>query len=269
VEGRLKDRSRYLFFLGGQDLEMATIRRLLEAEAPAQLADKGLAWGARASDYEAEIRAALAAGKTPVLVELEVDLELPRERVLLADHHGPRAGKDRPSALRQVFDLLGLPEERWSRWLELVAANDTAYLAGLERAGATAQEMRRVRAADRAAQGVTEADEAAAEEALSRLERRAGGRLLLARLPHGRTAPLVDRLQPQLGGPGFENLLVLSSGEVNFFGTGDLIEALDHRFPGGWKGGALPEAGYWGHGDPTLAVVAFLESYLAGREAGG
>lgn len=253
---------QFRFFLGGRDLEMVTIRDLLQEEAPGRVVDHGLAWGAKASDYREEIEEALAAGETPVLIELEQDLDLPRDRVRIVDHHGERAGGDRPSALRQVLDLLGLPEERWSRRLRLVAANDTAYLKGLEEAGASAEEIRRIRAADRAAQGITEEDEAAAVEALEGIERRAGGRLLVARLPRPRTSPLVDRLQPQLGGPGFENLLVLAPGEVNFFGTGKLVEALDDRFPGGWKGGALPEAGYWGHGNDQLPVAGFLEELL-------
>ena len=53
----------------------------------------------------------------------------------------------------------------------------------------------------------------------------------------------------ELGGPGFENLLVISPTEVNFFGRGSLVGRLGEEFPGGWSGGALPERGFWGHGD--------------------
>ncbi len=60
-----------------------------------------------------------------MLIELEDDLGLTTGpdagRVLVVDHHGPLAGKDRPTALEQVFHLLGRPREEWSRWHDLVA----------------------------------------------------------------------------------------------------------------------------------------------------
>jgi len=212
-----KDRprpERLTFFLGGRDLEMVTIRELLEEHAPGRFHDRGLLWGARASAYRAEIERCLKRGGTPALVELENDLDLDRTRMVEIDHHGTAAGAEAATALEQVFNFLGLPRERWDRWLELVAANDRAYLPGLAQVGATPEEMRRVRSADRAAQGISQAEEEQAAEAARRLEVRAGGSLHLARLPHARTAALVDRLQRELGGPGFRNLVVLSRGEV-------------------------------------------------------
>ena len=66
-----------VFFLGGHDLEMLTIRELLEKAAPGRFHDKRLAWGARATEYKEEIGACLHRGETPVLVELKDDLGLP------------------------------------------------------------------------------------------------------------------------------------------------------------------------------------------------
>lgn len=257
-------RDRYFFFLGGHDLEMVTLAELLAREAPGRFADKRLSWGAKASDYRREIEAALARGDVPVLVELEPDLELPREVVVVVDHHGDRAGRERPTSLEQVFELLDLPPERWSRWYELVAANDRGYIPALRRAGASEEEIRRVRAADRAAQGITEEDEQATEAALASLERRCDGRLLVARLSHGRTTALVDRLQPELGGPGFENLLVFSPGEVNFFGSGEVVRALAEAYPQGWWGGDLPEQGFWGHPGRPAGVVEVVCGRVGG-----
>src|SRR5687768_1077118 len=98
-----------VFFLGGRDLEMATIRDWLEAHAPGRFHDRGLAWGAVASAYRAEIDAALTREDAVVLVELDDDLGLasqgPPGRVVVVDHHGDRAGADRPTSLEQVFDL--------------------------------------------------------------------------------------------------------------------------------------------------------------------
>ncbi len=97
---------RLIFFLGGHDLEMVTIRKLLEREAPGRFRDKGLGWGALASSYEEEISTALEEGFIPVLVELEDDLGLEDRPILIADHHGSRAGKDAATSLHQVFRLL-------------------------------------------------------------------------------------------------------------------------------------------------------------------
>ena len=181
------------------------------------------------------------------------------------DHHGPAAGKDAATALEQIFELLRLPAEAWTRWLELVAANDRAHVRGLQDVAATPEEIQRVRTADRAAQGIGPEEEAAAEEAAACLEVACEGRLHVAQLPHARTTALVDRLDPVLGGPGYQNLLVLSPDELNFFGQGDLVLALDQRFPEGWYGGALPERGYWGHQRARASEVrSFLEAHLEG-----
>lgn len=254
-------RHDYEFFLGGRDLEMATVRELLAAEAPGRVHDRGLAWGARASAYRDEIAAALERGRTPVLIELEPDLDLDPARVVRIDHHGAAAG--RPTSLEQVFELLGLPQRRWTRRLELVAANDLGGIDGLLAAGAGCEEVRRLRAEDRSAQAITEEQETQAAEAADRLETAAGGRLTIARLPHGRTAALTDRLHAALGGPGYDNLLVNSPDEVDFFGDGALVRALDSAFPGGWLGGDLPARGYWGHATaPAGGVRSLVETRL-------
>ena len=115
---RARRRRDIALFLGGHDLEMITIgelgRRWL---SPERVHDKGLRWGAAASTYSAGIGAALATGLTAVLVELEDDLpaSLDRTRILIIDHHGAGAGADQPSALHQVFRLIGCPARAWTR----------------------------------------------------------------------------------------------------------------------------------------------------------
>jgi len=250
------------FFLGGHDLEMLVISDLIREVAPDRLHDKNLRWGARASDYETEIEACLSEGRTPVLIELENDLALdPACALVIVDHHGPRAGRDNPTSLHQVFDLLRLSAERWTRWMELVAANDRGYIPAMIDAGASRDELEEVRRLDRSAQGITDEEESLAEQSLKTVETLASGRLTVVRLPHSRTAAVTDRLD--LGGTGYENLLVVSPSEVNFFGAGRLIQSLDRAFPGGWSGGALPERGFWGH--PAVdseKVISFLLSKL-------
>lgn len=236
---------RLRFFLGGHDLEMVTIADLVRAERGAgAVVDKGLAWGARASAYAAEIAAAVRDGVRPVLVELQADTALP-DGAVAVDHHGARAGE--PAALRQVFDLLALPPERWTRHFELVALNDVGHVRAMRRFGAGADEIAAIRAADRAAQGVTAAEEAAGLAALAGTEAALGGSLAVVRLPHGRTATVTD---PRAIAGDDGDLLVLSPAATHFFGAGDRIARLDAAFPGGWRGGELPHRGFWGIGRP-------------------
>ncbi len=250
---------QFAFFLGGHDLEMTTIAALVRRTGRA-LYDKCLAWnGAVASAYRDELEAALAAGITPVLVELGDDIGLPQNRIRLVDHHGPRAGADAPTSLHQVFALLQLPAEDWTRRHELVAANDRGYIDEMVVLGASVEEMREIRAEDRRAQGVTPEEEAAAELAVTHAEGLLDGHLTVVRLPHGKTSTVADRMHSTLDGPGFRNLFVLSPGEVNFFGEGKWVHALDNRFSGDWIGGALPGRGFWGSGHVSgSAVLAWL-----------
>lgn len=253
------------FFLGGRDLEMQAIAELLAVHAPGRFHDRGLGWGAAASAYAQEIADCVEAGQRPVLVELEWDLPPTlREQVLLVDHHGERAGEHAPTSLEQVFALLQLRAQDWTRRLALIAANDRGHVRAMQAIGASVEEMREIRAADRAAQGITPAEEQAAAEAIERRETSANGRFCWVTLPHARTAAVADRLDAALGGPGVDNLLVISPHEVNFYGDGNLIAALDARFPGGWRGGELPRRGYWGHAAADAAAVqALIESALA------
>lgn len=247
-----------IFFLGGHDLEMVTISDLLAEIAPDRFYDKELAWGATTSAYREEIAQTLARGLTPVLIELTDDLGLKPEQYLLVDHHGDRAGENQPTSLHQVFNLLGLPSERWTRWFELVAANDRGYIPAMVEVGASQEEIVQVRAADRAAQGITPEEEAAGARAVATAESSANGLLTIVHLPHSRTATVADRLQPELGGPGYKNLLVYCPDQVNFFGAGEMVLALEKHFPGGWYGGALPARGFWGHSAPMPDVLPIL-----------
>jgi len=252
------DTEKFMFFLGGHDLEMLTIREIFEEYAPGRFCDKNLSWGAKASDYRDEIQAVLAKGMSPVLIELTIDTEIDPERVVAIDHHGERAGSDKPTSLHQVLELLKLPQDKWTRWFDLVAANDRGYIPAMLKIGATQEEIIKVRASDRAAQGITPGEEAEGKKAATNAEVLADGMLTVVRLLHTRTAAVADRLEPALGGAGYRNLLLLSPSQVNFFGSGNLVITLNSSFPGGWYGGALTERGFWGHGDPVPDVMPLL-----------
>lgn len=238
---------RLLFFLGGRDLEMIEIRRLIDKHAPGQVRDNDLAWGAKLSDYVEEIAATVAAGHTAVAVELTDDMapDWPARRgLVLVDHHGARAGRDQPSALEQVFGLLALPPRSWTRRHALVAANDIGHVAGLAAAGASLEEIIAIRAEDRRAQGVSEEDEREAERAIA--ARLSYGPLTIVETLSNTSSAIADRMLPELGGPGYVALMVAMPEKLSVFGPGPLILALAAAVPDSWSGGALPERGYWG-----------------------
>jgi len=252
--------SRLVFFLGGYDLEMVTIKKLLD-EKKITYYDKKLSWGAKASDYKEEIDKTISDGLIPVLIELDNDLELPKNCILI-DHHGERSGIDKPSSLRQVFDLLQLPSDQWTREFQLVDADDKGHIKALVNISASKEEIMDIRKLAWQAQGITDEQIEQGRLAISKRETLLDGKLTIVRLTHSRTAIVTDLLDPALGGPGYENLLVISPEEVNFFGRGDVIFALNEAFPGGWYGGSLPEYGYWGYDKPVSNVVEFLKDKI-------
>ena len=111
------DKDNLHFFLGGNDLEMVTIKKLLDKEGAAY-SDAGLSWGASTSKYGDEIEKVAKEGKTPVIIELGIDSKLP-ENTINVDHHNENA--DKPASILQVCELLGVEP---TREMQLVAANE-------------------------------------------------------------------------------------------------------------------------------------------------
>ncbi|TVP96594.1 MAG: hypothetical protein EA381_17050 [Planctomycetaceae bacterium] len=260
----------WIGFLGGADLEMATIAELL-ARQGIETFDRELGWGAKASAYADEIAATIRRGKIPVLIELEPDLAAELiDRCLLIDHHGERAGRDAPTSLEQIHSLLRLPESEWSRWDALVAANDRGYITAMRALvpPASDEEIRQVRQQDLAAQGVTAEQLDQARQAATLAELLCDGRLTLVQTAV-RGGLVAEMLEPFFGGPGFINLLVVGPATVAFFGQGALVQALVDASPpppDAWFGGALPDSGFWGANasrlnfDPAGLLAAHLDT---------
>jgi len=245
----------YHYFLGGNDLEMEAIRRLLRDKGVpvSRVHDKHLDWGAKASDYRKELED-LPEKAVPVLIELANDLGLDESRIIIVDHHGERAGADRPTSLEQMWRLLEMPPDQWGKGeyadFPLIAANDRGYIPAMRQLGASDEVIADIRRRERAAQGITEEQEQQAEAAIRHLKT-IEDRLTVVHLPHSKTAPVTDRLALR---PGHENILVIAPKEINFFGDGRAICRLHKQYPGGWYGGALPQSGYWGHGRDDIDV---------------
>lgn len=222
--------------------------------------DAGLGWGAKASAYGTQPADSVSAGYAPVLVEIEVDCEVP-EGTIVVDHHGSRAGE--PASILQVLALLGIEPSRLDM---LIAANDSGYIPGLFALGATPEEIEQVRLLDRSTQGVTPEMEQEATRALAEAnayQLALAGDLVVVHLAHSKCATISDRLFPhwKCG----ERLLILSGdGEVNFFGNGALCAALQQKFQG-WSGGSglgqADKSAYWGGYLPHGEVEKFVRDY--------
>lgn len=243
----------YRFFIGGMDLEMVEIIKLL-SEHRRRFENKNLRWGAKASSYGAEIRKADESGYAPVLIELELDCEVPAGAIII-DHHGIRSNE--PAAILQVCELLGVKP---SRWQKLVAANDVRFLHGLLEFGASKKEIEEIRADDRKVQGVTEGQEQQIRDYDGlRIESVNGINIAVAdNLPHSRFAPIQDCIFVE----GNADVLVCvhrESNEVNFYWYPELCRALHEKFPESYSG-----VQYWGSTNYSPdEVVSFIKSWLA------
>lgn len=251
--------------MGGYDAEMLAIADACR-EVGVAVVDKCLGWGAAASVYAKEIAAAISEGKLPILVELSLDIEVPR--AVIVDHHNENVGK--PASILQVLSLLGVEP---SRHHQLIAANDCGYIPGMLALGATSEEIAAVRLADRAAQGITPEQEAEAERAIAAATVVNG--VTIVKMAHSKTATVCDRLFSQ---DKEQRLLVLSGdGESNFFGNGELCKLLQGEdtgaktpegYPiyshfGGWVGGNLPVNGFWGGYADQAEVEKFVIDFFA------
>ena len=223
--------------------------------------DKKLGWGAKLSAY-AEDLSQLEAGVIPVLVELDLDCEVPQSGIIV-DHHGDLS--QRSASILQVLDLIGQEPNRKDL---LIAANDTGYIPGMLAAGATQSEVEEIRAIDRSASGeITQEMEEQAEaaiEAANAYEVAQTGEVVVIHLPHSKTATVADRLFSSWKNQ-FEHLLVLSEdGETNFYGDGALCQALYEKFEG-WAGkpglGKKGEHAFWGGYGPQDEVELFIKNY--------
>lgn len=208
-----KEASDRIFLLGGHDLEMLEIRRMLETRC-VRFEDKGLDWNnARLSSYANIISSLPDADYYGV--ELQEDFPPPKNYTRI-DHHNDFG--NRPAAILQVAGLLGIVPDRH---LQLVAANDAGYIPAMQALGATEAEILNIRRLDRAAQGVTEEDERLAEQSISE-NLTSFGSLLIVRSLTQHFSTICDRLFPYI------QLLIYTDEEWTYYGKGkaELVKLL-------------------------------------------
>ncbi|MBK8444223.1 MAG: NYN domain-containing protein [Sphingobacteriales bacterium] len=196
---------RNLFYIlaGGGDLEMEEIVAIAKANK-VPVKDKKLTWGAKLSDYtkELENKAHIYLG-----IELTEDIEPPKHYIGI-DHHNERVHKR--SALEQVAKYLGITLDRRQ---QLIAANDMGYIPAMKKLNATVEEIADIRRADRAAQGISEADERAAEKAIATHLSISPNGMAIIRALSNKFAPITDALYEQ-----YSELLIHTADELTYYG---------------------------------------------------
>lgn len=196
------DLSNVVFLLGGHDLEMKEIEKILLANK-ITFHDKGLAWGAKLSAYQDVFDDV----HHFVAVELSEDCVPPRHYTVV-DHHNERSHL--PASIEQVAEHLGI---ELSHFQKLVAANDKAFIPGMIEAGASLDEIDEVRRLDRQAQGVTEEDERLAEISIGENLNQTNNLIIVESLTP-RFSPITDRLYP------FDKLLISHQNQLVYYGQG-------------------------------------------------
>lgn len=194
-----------VFLLGGHDLEMLTIKKILE-ETGQEYVDNELSWNdALLSKYADSLTKYSSTEFQIYGIELRDDVELPANYHKI-DHHNSL--EKNPSALAQVCKLLGRTMNKEEL---LVAANDERYIPGMLSLGATKEEIEIIRRKDRECQGTTPEDEKYAEEAIKCNTRNHFG-LTYIYTKSTKFSPIVDKLFPT------SRLFVYSDNEFTYYG---------------------------------------------------
>ena len=205
-----------IFLLGGLDLEMIEIRKLLESKGM-HYEDRHLSWdNAQLSAYKDVLEASPDAEFYGV--ELQEDYPLPTHYVRI-DHHNDFVSH--PASILQVAELLGVKPDRH---LLLVAANDAEYIPGMEKLGATKEEIDEIRRLDRQCQGVTDKDEKDAQDSIDK-NLISYNNILIVESLTSHFSTICDRLYP------YRRLLIYTDAEWVFYGEGKklLVDAFKNE----------------------------------------
>ncbi len=202
----------YFFLLGGHDLEMLTIRALLEENGfvhGQDFLDKNLAWGASWNDYSDEITELRMDRENIQIVGIELAHKdkMPPDAIDI-DHHNERSHEK--SSLAQVADLLNIT---LSQKQKLIAANDCAYIPGLLALGASKEEINAILLADRQAQGVTTQDEELAQQSIA--SAKWVGDVCIVQSLTDKFSPITDNLYGQA-----PKLLIFTNSQLSYYGIG-------------------------------------------------
>ena len=220
-----------VFLLGGYDLEMQEIKKILDSRPDILLFDERLQWNnANLSAYEPVLNRYGDISKVMIYgIELRENGAFPiPSNYCLIDHHNKYSTNT--SALEQVAEILNI-ELTWEQ--KLIAANDRGYIPEMQRLGASPEEIRQIRFRDRMAQGVTEEDELLAVKAIEKRTIEQG--VIIVQSESNRFSPVCDRLFP------YEKLMIYTDDELMYYGQGK--ERLTAHFDSEIKAGNMFHGG--------------------------
>jgi len=220
-----------VFFLGGCDLEMVAIKRILK-KYNQKFVDKNLKWGAKLSDYKDE----LEKYKNEQIYAIELDKDIEAKNVIFIDHHNELFTK--PSSIEQVAALFN---HRLSAFEKAVALNDKGYIYEMLRNGINLSDIKRIRKLDRKAQGVSEEEEEAAKNI--ELKR-------IIYFPYSHFSPLTDRIFFE---KGWRQFIIYNDNLTMFYGLDiEKLKKTLNRYN--------LEASFWGRG--FLGVLERIEEKI-------
>lgn len=224
-----------VFFLGGHDLEMLTIKKILEEEDQV-FVDNNLSWNnALLSKYVESLTKYSTSEFQIYGIELREDVEVPANYHRI-DHHD--SFESNLSALSQVCNLLG---RKMNKEELLIAANDERYIPGMLSIGATKEEIEIIRRKDRECQGISPEDEKNADEAIRCNTKNYFG-LTYVYTKSTKFSLIVDKLFPT------SRLFVYTDDEFTYYGERkeESLKIVSEMFPGihFFKGGG--DNGYFG-----------------------
>lgn len=264
---KMMERDKRLWVVPSNDLEAKTIIEMLERNGENYIVT-GQTWGASWEKLEEKVLFEMGKAEENGLQIYGVELQGDSADAINIDHHtyGNDDRSNPKSSIEQVAEILGVEltiDEKF------VAANDKGFIPAMEKLGeelGISQEdlqeiISNIRMRDRLAQGVTVEQEAEAQEAVEKLGeiKEKQKYILVDKLPHSKTSTITDRLYGK-----YENLLVTSTdGETNFYGTTQIIEMLNEKFPGGWSGGQLEQgSGFWGGYADQETIKKAVEEWI-------
>ena len=197
-EKNLKDEP--VFLLGGKDLEMEEIKKLLIKHNKHYI-DKNLNWGAKLSEYIN----LLEPNTTYYGIELIEDV-IPPKNYIPIDHHNDN--QTNKSSLEQIAQILG---EELDRYLTLVSLNDKGYIPAMKEFGATEVEIEYIRQKDRKAQGVSQEDEILAQIALEEVQKIED--IAYIKALSDKFSPIIDRCYNK-----YKNVLIYTDKKFVYYG---------------------------------------------------
>lgn len=256
-------RNNYIFFVGGYDAEMVTIKDILK-EKNLSFFDNHLKWGAKLSEYKKEL-SELSSDQIPVFIELNLDTEYPPNAIII-DHHNERAGKDNKTAIEQVADLLGV---ELNRWQQLISANDKGYVWGMIDIGASEEEIKKVRTLDMEKQGISAEDQKKAKISVEHFLERISSDMVIINSLIENTTPITELIYKY-----YKHIFIITpSNKLNYSGPEQIIRILENYYAlrkknnskiETWYGGYLPDHGYFGasHAIEKKEIIKIMEPFI-------